>query len=70
MTLLATRLSRHANLQVSTTAWYRKQQPPLAALRQEIWGEQGFLTSRHASKPIKLRPTLRDGIVHALCYAA
>jgi hypothetical protein len=74
VTLLATRLSHHANLQVSATAWYRKQQPTfadtVAAVRQQIWREQGFLTSRHASKPTKLRPALRDGIVHALCYAA
>jgi DDE superfamily endonuclease len=74
VTLLATRLSHHANLQVSATAWYRKQRPTfadtLAAVRQQIWREQGFLTSRHASKPTKLRPALRDGIVHALCYAA
>jgi hypothetical protein len=74
VTLLATRLSRHTNLQVSPTAWYRKQRPTfadtLAAVRQQLWREQGFLTSRHASKPAKLRPALRDGIVHALCYAA
>jgi DDE superfamily endonuclease len=74
VTLLATRLSRHANLQVLATAWYRKQRPTfadtLAAVRQQVWREQGFLTSRHASKPAKLRPALRDGIVHALCYAA
>jgi hypothetical protein len=74
VTLLATRLNHHANLQVSATAWYRKQQPTfadtVAAVRQQIWREQGFLTSRHASKPTKLRPALRDGIVHALCYAA
>ncbi|SDB74411.1 IS701 family transposase [Belnapia rosea] len=74
VTLLATRLSCHANLQVSAAAWYRKQRPTfadtLAAVRQQLWREQGFLTSRHASKPAKLRPALRDGIVHALCYAA
>ena len=74
VTLLATCLSRHANLQASTAAWYRKQRPTfadtLAAVRQQVWREQGFLTSRHTSKPTKLRPALRDGIVHALCYAA
>ena len=74
VTLLASRLSRHARLQVSAAAWYRKQRPTfadtLAAVRRQVWREQGFLTSRHASKPTKLRPALRDGIVHALCYAA
>ena len=74
VTLLATCLGRHAGLRVSAAAWYRKQRPTfadtLAAVRRQVWREQGFLTSRHASEPTKLRPALRDGIVHALCYAA
>jgi hypothetical protein len=74
VTLLAARLGRHARLQVSAAAWYRKRRPTfadtLAAVRRQLWREQGFLTSRRTCKPIKLRPTLRDGIVHALCYAA
>ena len=74
VTLLASRLSRHARLRVSATAWYSKQRPTfadtLAAVRRQLWREQGFLTSRRAGKPTKLRPALRDGIVHALCYAA
>jgi hypothetical protein len=74
VTLLANRLSRHARLRVSAAAWYRKQRPTfadtLAAVRRQIWREQGFLTSRRRGKTPKLRPALRDGIVHALCYAA
>jgi hypothetical protein len=74
VTLLATRLNRHASLRVSPAAWYRKQRPTfadtLAAVRRQVWREQGFLASRTSSKPTKLRPALRDGIVHALCYAA
>ena len=74
VTLLANRLSRHARLRVSAAAWYSKQRPTfadtLAAVRRQLWQEQGFLTSRRACKPTKLRPALRDGIVHALCYAA
>jgi DDE superfamily endonuclease len=74
VTLLATRLNRHTSLQVSTAAWYRKQRPTfadtLAAVRRQVWREQGFLTSRHARQPTKLRPALRNGIIHALCYAA
>jgi hypothetical protein len=74
VTLLAARLGRHARLQVSAAAWYRKQRPTfadtLAAVRRHLWREQGFLTSRRTCKPTKLRPALRDGIVHALCYAA
>ncbi len=74
VTLLASRLSRHARYQAAAAAWYRKQRPTfadsLAAVRRQVWREQGFLTSRRASKPTKLRPELRDGILHALCYAA
>jgi hypothetical protein len=74
VTLLALRLGGRTQAQVSAAAWYRKQRPTfadtLAAVRQQVWREQGFLASRHASKPPKLRPALRDGIVHALCYAA
>src|SRR3954462_3259300 len=74
VTLLANRLSRHARLRVSAAAWYSKQRPTfadtLAAVRRQIWREQGFLTSRRACKTTKLRPALRDGIVHALCYTA
>jgi hypothetical protein len=74
VTLLATRLGHHARLRVPDAAWHRKTRPAfsdtLAAVRRRIWAEQGFLTSRRTCKPIKLRPTLRDGIVHALCHAA
>lgn len=72
MTLLATRLSRQARLQVLAAAWYTKQRPTfadfLAAVRRQIWRELGFPMSRHDRKSAKLRPALRDGIVHALCY--
>ena len=72
--LLATRLDRHARLRVSATAWYRKERPTfadtLAAVRRQIWREQGFPTSRREGKTRKLHPALHDGIVHALCYAA
>src|SRR3954465_5566431 len=50
VTLLSNRLSRHARLRVSAAAWYCKQRPTfadtLAAVRRQIWREQGFLTSR------------------------
>jgi len=74
VTLLATRLGRHARLHASAAAWYRKRRPTfadaLAAVRRQVWREQGFLTSRRTCKPRKIRPALHDGIVHALCYAA
>ena len=74
VTLLATRLSRRARLRVSAAAWYHKRHPTfsdtLAAVRRQIWAEQGLLTSRHSAKATKLRPALREGIAHALCHAA
>jgi hypothetical protein len=74
VTLLGARLSLRASLRVSAAAWYSKRRPTsadtLAAVRHQFWREQGFLASRHSSKPTKLRPALRDGIVHALCHAA
>ena len=74
VTLLAARLGNRARLRVSTAAWYRKEHPTfsdtLAAVRRQIWAEQGLLTSRHSPKPAKLRPTLREGIAYALCLAA
>jgi hypothetical protein len=72
--LLATRLDRHARLRVSATAWYRKERPTfsdtLAAVRRQIWIEQGLVTSRHSAETAKLRPALREGIAYALCHAA
>jgi hypothetical protein len=74
VTLLATRLSRRARLRVSAAAWYHKRHPTfsdtLAAVRRQIWAEQGLLTSQHSAKATKLRPALREGIAHALSHAA
>jgi hypothetical protein len=72
--LLAARLDHRTRLRVSAAAWYRKKRPTfsdaLAAVRREVWSEQGLLTSRHSPEPAKVRPALREGIVHALCHAA
>jgi hypothetical protein len=74
VTLLAARLGHHARLRVSATAWYHKKHPTfsdtLAAVRRQVWCEQGLITSRHSAEPAKLRPALRDGITYALCNAA
>ena len=74
VTLLGTRVGHHACLRVSATAWYHKKRPTfsdtLAAVRRQIWCDQGLFASRHSSEPAKLQPALRDGIVHALCHAA
>ncbi|MBL6081649.1 transposase [Belnapia sp. T18] len=72
--LLASRLNSRAQLRVSATAWYHKQRPTfadsLAAVRREIWSEQGFALSRHDLDATKLSPALREGIAYALCHAA
>ena len=74
VTLLAAQLTPQAHRAVATSAWYRKQRPTfsdtLAAVRREIWREQGFVTSRTPSDMGKLRPAFRDGIAYALCHAA
>jgi hypothetical protein len=74
VTLLAACLSRHARLHATACAWYHKQRPTfsdtLAAVRRQVWCEQGLPTSRHAAEPAKLRPALRDAIIYALCHAA
>lgn len=72
--LLAARLSPQARFVVATAAWYRKKHPTfsdtLAAVRREVWREQGFLTSRQASETTKSNPELHEGIAYALCHAA
>jgi hypothetical protein len=74
VTLLAARLGPRAHLPVLAAAWYRKKRPTfsdtLAAVRRQIWAEQGLLTSRHAPEDTKLPLALREGIAYALCHAA
>ena len=72
--LLAARLDCRARLRISSSAWYRKPRPTfadtLAAVRRQIWIEQGLVTSRHSAETAKLPPAFREGIAYALCYAA
>jgi len=74
VTLLAARLGHQARSRASMAAWYHKQQPTfvdaLAAVRRQIWAEQGLIISRRSAKAAKLRPGLREGIAYALCHAA
>jgi hypothetical protein len=74
VTLLAARLHHQVRQHSAGTAWYRKPRPTfsdtLAAVRRQIWQEQGFLTSRRADNTRKLTPALRDSIAYALCRAA
>ena len=72
--LLGRTLTPRTRQTAASTAWYRKQHPTfvdtLAAVRREIWREQGFTTSRRATHVRKLSPGLRSAITHALCHAA
>ncbi len=74
VTLLGKQLPPQARRATAISAWYRKQRPTfsdtLAAVRREIWREQGFVASTHAADIRKLRPALRNGITYALCQAA
>ena len=74
VTLLGQQLTPHARRRAATSAWYRKPLPTfsdtLAAVRREVWREQGFVTSRHTSDLRKLRPALRNAITYALYQAA
>jgi hypothetical protein len=74
VTLLGRQLTPGARRAAATTAWYCKQRPTfsdtLAAVRREIWREQGFVTSGRTANTRKLRLGLRNGIAYALCQAA
>ena len=74
MTLLGKQLAPQTRRATATSAWYRKRQPTfsdtLAAVRRELWREQGFVTSARATNMRKLRPALRRAITYALCHAA
>ena len=72
--LLGKQLAPRARRATATSAWYHKQRQTfsdtLAAVRREIWREQGFVTSARTTKMTKLRPALRNAITYALCHAA
>jgi hypothetical protein len=72
--LLARQLTPYARQATAASAWYRKRRPTfsdtLAAVRRELWREQGFVTSARTADMRKLRPTLRNAITYALCHAA
>ena len=74
VTLLGKQLTPYARRATATSAWYRKQRPTfadtLAAVRRDIWQEQGFGTSNRTVRMTKLRPAIRNAITYALCHAA
>ena len=74
VTLLVTRLGRHARLAVPTESWYRKPRPTfidaLAAVRRQIWRESGFVMSQRSREAPQLPAALPQCLIDALCRAA
>ncbi len=74
VTLLGKQLTPQARQATATSSSYHKQRPTfantLAAVRCDIWREQGFITSNKAATMKKLRPALRNAITYAPCHAA
>jgi hypothetical protein len=75
VTLLAHhRYGEKQELLVRQAAWYVKRLPTfsdaLATVRQQLWREVGFRTSRSATDSVKVDRALLDRMADALCYAA
>lgn len=74
VTLLAARLAPHARRAVLRASWYRKTCPTfadtLAAVRRQIWRENGFVMSARSRKAPKLPAALQQSLIYALCHAA
>jgi hypothetical protein len=61
-------------LLVRQAAWYSKRRPTfsdaLATIRQQLWHEVGFRTSRAETNSVKVDRALLERLTDALCYAA
>jgi hypothetical protein len=72
--LLARQLAPQTRRATAASAWHRKRQPTfsdtLAAVRCELWREQGFVTSARTTNTRKLRPALHQAVTYAFCHAA
>jgi hypothetical protein len=59
---------------VRQAAWYVKRHPTfsdaLATVRQQLWREVGFHTSRSEADSVKVDRALLERLTDALCYAA
>ena len=66
--------SEQQELCVRQAAWYVKRLPTfvdaLATVRQRLWREVGFRTSRFDTDSVKVDRALLDRLTDALCYAA
>lgn len=74
VTLLANHLHAQGTLAVRRAAWYEKAVPTfsdaLAAVRCELWRDEGFSISRAGGKRLKIPPALLDRLAHVIAYAA
>jgi hypothetical protein len=75
VTLLAHRhYSEQQDLLARQAAWYVKRLPTfadaLAIVRQQLWRDVGFRTSRFDADSVKVDRALLDRLTDALCYAA
>jgi hypothetical protein len=74
VTLLASRLSARERRRAAATAWCLNPRPTfsdaLAAVRRDIWREQGSTTSRRSGHRAKRRFVLPAPWAYALCHAA
>jgi hypothetical protein len=74
VTLLASRLSARERRRAAATAWCLNPRPTfsdaLAAVRRDIWREQGLRTSRRSGHRAKRRFVLPAPWAYALCHAA
>ena len=75
VTLLAHQHYRQQRkLCVRQAAWYVKRLPTfsdaLATVRQQLWREVGFHTSRSGADSVKVDRALLERLTDALCYAA
>ena len=73
VTLLAHHQGEKQKLFVRQAAWYVKRRPTfsdaLATVRQQLWREVGFHTSRSEADSVKVGRALLERLTDALCYA-
>lgn len=74
ITLLANQLQQEGKLQVTTTAWYKKQKPTfsdaIAAVRRLFWKQINFSTSANQQEMVKIPKPLLKHFRQVLAYAA
>ena len=74
ITLLANSLQQQGELQIATSAWYKKEKPAfsdaIVAVRRLLWQNTNFSTSDNQSDMIKIPRSLLSHFQHILAHAA